>query len=286
MLITDISEAKMTPAMAALEKLLEARTGQHIASNRIWRIETVLKPVMRDHGIDTLDLLVKVLANHRRGPLEAQVVHALLNQETSFFRDAAVLDLLADAVMAQAQTAPNRRPKIWSAACAHGQEPLSLAMLFAERARASGLAEPELLATDVSEIAVARARRGWFSQFEIQRGLPVRRMIEWFDAEGDDWVARPELVNRIMFRTHNLAGDPPPVGRFDAILCRNVLLYLSPALRTKVFDMLASVIRPGGLLVLGAGETVIGQTDRFTPSPRYRGLYEPVHDQSVASGRI
>ena len=151
-----------------------------------------------------------------------------------------------------------------------------MAMLFAERARQNGTIEPEILATDVSEMAVARARAGRFTQFEIQRGLPVRRMIEWFEAEEKEWVARPDLLRRIVFRRHNLVGDLPPVGRFDVVLCRNVLMYLSPSLRRHVFDSLARVIRPGGLLVLGAGETVIGQTEAFVPSTRYRGLYEPV----------
>jgi chemotaxis protein methyltransferase CheR len=170
----------------------------------------------------------------------------------------------------------NRRVRIWSAGCSIGQEPLSLAMLFAERDERSGAVSPEIVASDVSEVALARARAGRYSQFEIQRGLPVRRMMRWFDTVGNDWVARPELVRQIAFRQLNLVADPLPLGRFDVILCRNVLLYLSPALRRLVFERLAEVARPGALLVLGAGETVIGQTEAFRPSMRFRGLYEPV----------
>jgi chemotaxis protein methyltransferase CheR len=275
MLIPDLNPVSPSAAMGALSQLLEARTGQQIAANRAWRIETALKPLLRALAIDTLDGLVAALALDREGVIRDQVVNLLLNQETSFFRDAGVLEMTADAVAAIAMENPDRRPKIWSAACANGQEPLSLAMLFAERAKQSNMPEPEILATDVSEIAVARARLGRYSQFEIQRGLPIRRMIEWFEADENEWVARPELLRRIIFRRHNLVGDALPVGRFDVVLCRNVLLYLSPALRRQVFDSLAGVIRPGGLLVLGAGETVIGQTDAFVPSTRYRGLYEP-----------
>lgn len=275
MLIPDLAPRAPSLAMTALSQLLESRTGQQIAPNRAWRIETALKPLMRSLSLDTLDDLVATFRNNPASGVGDQIVDALLNQETSFFRDAAVLDLVAEAVTAMTAEHSGRRPKIWSAACANGQEPLSLAMLFAERARQGGIVEPELLATDVSETAITRARAGRYSQFEIQRGLPVRRMIEWFDTEGEEWVARPDLIRRITFRRHNLVGDPPPVGRFDVVLCRNVLLYLSPSRRRQVFETMASVIRPGGLLVLGAGETVIGQTDAFVPSLRYRGLYEP-----------
>lgn len=286
MLIPDLKLQPPTPAMTLLSQLLESRTGQQIAANRVWRIETALKPVLRALSLNTLEELVAAHRAQPEGRVGDMIVDALLNQETSFFRDAAVLDLVVDSVAELAAAQRGRRPKVWSAACAHGQEPLSLAMLFAERARDGQSLEPDILATDVSDIVIGRARAGRFSQFEIQRGLPIRRMIEWFDAEGNEWVARADLLRRITFRRHNLVADPPPVGRFDVILCRNVLLYLSPTLRRRVFDGLARAIRPGGVLVLGAGETVIGQTDAFVPSQRYRGLYEPapVKLKSVVGG--
>ena len=286
MLIPDLNPPAPTLAMTALANLLEQRTGQQIAANRAWRIETALKPVMRTLALNTLDELVAAHRADKAGNVADLIVDALLNQETSFFRDAGVLDLVVDAVGAMATQARGRRLKIWSAACANGQEPLSLAILFAERASEMGMVEPEILATDVSDIAIARARAGRFSQFEIQRGLPVRRMISWFEAQDNDWVASQDLLRRVCFRHHNLVGDPAPVGRFDVVLCRNVLLYLSPTLRRRVFESLASVVRPGGLLVLGAGETVIGQTDAFVPSQRYRGLYEPAPSalQQIGSG--
>lgn len=262
-----------TGAMAVVASLLEARTGQQIAANRTWRIETALKPVLRVRGHDCLDQLVAELFDDQTGVIADQIVDALLNQESSFFRDSGVLDMVVTAVD-QRQQECDRRPRIWSAACSTGQEPLSLAMLFADRFETTGKAEPEILATDVSDAAITRARAARYSQFEIQRGLPVRQMIKWFEASGSDWIAQSSLVRKINFRRHNLVGDPAPVGYFDIVLCRNVMLYLSPVLRKRVFDLLAQVVRPGGLLVLGAGETVIGQTEAFSPSPRFRGLYE------------
>ncbi|AJP71970.1 CheR family methyltransferase [Sphingomonas hengshuiensis] len=262
--------------MNLIAALLEQRTGQQIAANRAWRIETALKPVLRECGFASLDVLVHQLVSARDGTLADRVVDALLNQETSFFRDAAVLDQIADAAQAMQEANPERRIRIWSAGCSTGQEPLSLAILFAERGMAVPGREPEIVASDISPTALARARAGRYSQFEIQRGLAVRRMVEWFDSVGGDWVARPALVRRIQFRQQNLTADAPPPGRFDIILCRNVLLYFALPARSRVFDTLAAAARPGGLLVLGAGETVIGLTEHFRPSQGYRGFYRAV----------
>lgn len=260
--------------MTALNTLLETRTGQQLAANREWRIETALRPLLRDLNLATLDDLVQAV--NRSPEVADQTVDALLNQESSFFRDGAVIELVAEAVEALRAEQGQRRVRIWSAGCSVGQEPLSLAMLFGEQEGQGETMPPDIVATDVSETALARARAGRYSQFEIQRGLPVRRMMRWFDQQGDDWIAKPDLVRRIAFRRINLVADPLPAGRFDVILCRNVLLYLSPELRRLVLERFATVIRPGGLLVLGAGETVIGQTEAFRQSPRYRGLYEAV----------
>ena len=260
-------------ATAILTKVLETRTGQRLSPGREWRIEAALTPLLRNLGYATIDDLA--CAAQVSPEIGGQVIDALLNQESSFFRDAGVLEMVADAVADMRAEHPRRRMRVWSAGCSFGQEPLSLAMLFAERERSADPLLPEIVATDVSDAALARARTGHYSQFEIQRGLPVLRMVRWFDQQDKAWVAKPELVSRIVFRRVNLVADPPPIGRFDVVLCRNVLLYLSPDLRRHVLDGIATVIRPGGLLVLGAGETVIGQTEAFRPSPRYRGLYEP-----------
>ncbi|MES2337562.1 MAG: protein-glutamate O-methyltransferase CheR [Pseudomonadota bacterium] len=257
--------------MTMIATLLEQRTGQQIGASRAWRLESALKPILRGLGVGSVDDLVSQLIVARDGALSDQVVDALLNQESSFFRDAGVLDLVADAAVAMRGAAPARRLRIWSSGCSTGQEPLSLAMLMHER----GLGEDavEIVATDVSVGAIARARTAQYSQFEIQRGLSVHRMMTWFDGEGADWTARRDLVRRIQYRQQNLVSDPPPAGAFDLILCRNVLLYFSAEVRRQVFANLARAARPGGLLVLGAGETVIGQTDLFAPAEAWRGLY-------------
>ncbi|PKP98949.1 MAG: chemotaxis protein CheR [Alphaproteobacteria bacterium HGW-Alphaproteobacteria-15] len=265
--------------------LMEQHTGQQIAANRIWRIETALKTVLRDYGLANGDALIGRLTMQRDPALAEAVVDALLNQETSFFRDTGVFDTAVEAAVAMQKQVGSRRLRIWSAGCSNGQEPYSLAMLFEEASRTRGLPMPEILATDVSALAVARARAGRFSQFEIQRGLSVRRMVHWFDNDNGEWVVRPELAKRVQFRRHNLAQDGPPPGRFDIIFCRNVLFYFSPALRRHALNTLRMATRDGGFLALGAGETVIGMTDAFVPSDQFRGMYQTadVHIPPIAA---
>ena len=265
--------------MTVLAALLEARTGQQLASYRSWRLDTALKPLLRERGLETLDQLVVQLLDGQDRTVPDRIVDALVNCETSFYRDQPVFEMLAEAISTHEDK--GRRVRIWSAGCATGQEPLSLAMHFAERQAEAKTPVPEIVATDVSDSALARARAGRYTQFEIQRGLPIRRMMRWFDGDGGDWVAKAELVRTIQFRRMNLVSDRPPPGKFDVVLCRNVLIYLSPATKLAVFAMLAEALAPGGTLVLGAGETVIGQTGLFEPSRRFRGFYDRVGPASV-----
>jgi chemotaxis protein methyltransferase CheR len=256
-----------------LSSLLEERTGQQISADRSWRIDTALKPLLRDRDLTNLDQLVKLLLDGREPLLGDAICDALVNQETSFFREAPVFDMVVEAVAAA--EADGRRARIWSAGCANGQEPLSLAMLFAERQETTGLPAPEIVASDVSGTTIARCKTGQFNQFEIQRGLPIRRAMRWFDGTpSGEWTAKPDLLRMIYFRRLNLVSPDWAIGRFDVVLCRNVLMYLTAATKPGVFERLALALKPEGSLVLGAGETVIGQTRLFEPSKRYRGFYE------------
>lgn len=260
-------------ARVVLGALLRARTGQQLSAGRAWRFETALGPLLAELSLTDVDALVTRLLDGSDATVATRIVDALLNQETSFFRDAGILEQAAEAVRDRGGAPGPVRPRIWCAACATGQEPLSLAMLFAE----AGDAMPDIVATDVSGSALARARVGRFSHFEIQRGLPVRRMLRWFTSDEGErtWTAHAALTRAISWRRHNLVTDAVP-GRFDLVLCRNVLFYLTPVAREQALERLAEAVRPGGLLLLGAGETVIGQSDAFRPSARRRGFYERI----------
>jgi chemotaxis protein methyltransferase CheR len=259
-----------------LAGLLEARTGQHLTMSRRWRIETALQSLMRERDIASLDQLVATLVAGREPALADQVVEALLNNETYFYRDRLPFDLLLGPALARLERARARERSlaIWCAGCATGQEAWSLAMHFAERrSRWAGWAI-DILGTDVSRGAIDRARSGVYSQFEVQRGLPVTQMIRWFDeAPGATWRISSELQRGVRFQVHSLIEPPPHPCRFDIILCRNVLLYFSDSVRRLAFGRLAEAAAQDAILMLGAGETVIGQTDAFVSDPECRGLY-------------
>lgn len=265
-----------TGAMRVLAGLLESRTGQILSESRKWRIETALKPILRDNGFATLDELVaRLLGSGGDRTLVDSVINALLNNESSFFRDLQTFDMLyKDLLPHLSATRKDKRLRIWSAGCSTGQEAYSLAMQIAkDSARWQGW-RVSILATDVSTSAISRAQSGLFSQIDVQRGLAINDLLRWFDPVGDDWRVNDELRRMVDFRVDNLFDAHVPDGNYDLILCRNVLLYFANDARRKVFDVLASHSAQGGYLLLGAGETVIGQTQDFIASRDFRGSYE------------
>ncbi|HKU93443.1 MAG TPA: protein-glutamate O-methyltransferase CheR [Sphingomicrobium sp.] len=263
-----------------LAGLLEARTGQQLTMSRRWRIETALSALLRERGIATLDELITILVMGKEPSLSQEVVEALLNNETYFFRDRAPFDLLARYALPELlqRRAKNRRVRIWSAGCSTGQEVYSLAMLFAEDAEKWRGWTIDILGSDVSTHCIERARVGTYTQFEVQRGLGINQMIKWFEETDDGWRAAEALRRPLRFQVHNILEPPPHPGDFDIVLCRNVLLYLSPEKKALAFERLASSMAEDGWLMLGAGETVIGQTNKLGADIKARGLYRLVGD--------
>ena len=263
-----------------LAGLLEARTGQQLTMSRRWRLETAQGAILRERGIATLDELITILVMGKEPSLSQKVVEALLNNETYFFRDRAPFDLLQRVALPElAQRRQNiKRLKIWSAGCATGQETYSLAMLFAEEPQKWQGWTIDILGTDVSTSAIDRARRGIYSQFEVQRGLGIQQTIKWFEETADGWRAVEDIRKPVRFQEHNLLEPPPHPGGFDIVLCRNVMLYLSPDKKALAFDRLATSMAEDGWLMLGAGETVIGQTNKLGADVNARGLYRLVGD--------
>ncbi len=275
-----------------LASLLEAKTGQQLAMNRRWRIETALTSVMRERGYDSIDQLVSRLVARADPGLQDAVIDALLNNETYFFRDKLPFDLLMAGPIKrlEKERAGRKRLSIWCAGCSSGQEAYSLAMSFADEKLRWGGWQIEIVGTDLSKAAIQRAKAGTYSQFEVQRGLPVMQMIRYFDElGGGDWRISETLRRQVRFEARNIIDTPPAPGRFDIILCRNLLLYFSPDMRRLAFNRLAAAIAPDGALMLGAGETVLGQTDRFASDAECRGLYIPAaraQAQAQAKSRV
>jgi len=263
-----------------LAGLLEARTGQQLTMSRRWRIETALSALMRERGIATLDELITILVMGKEPSLSQEVVEALLNNETYFFRDRAPFDLLARYALPELHTRrdKSKRVRIWSAGCSTGQEVYSLAILFAEEAEKWRGWTIDILGSDVSTHCIERARVGSYSQFEVQRGLGINQMIKWFEETSDGWRAVESLRRPVRFQVHNLLEPAPHPGGFDIVLCRNVLLYLSPEKKAVAFERLAGSMAEDGWLMLGAGETVIGQSSKLGADIKARGLYRLVGD--------
>jgi chemotaxis protein methyltransferase CheR len=262
--------------------LLAARTGQHLTESRRWRVNSALGGIFREHGISNVDQLVCLLAAPPGGPespdLSQEVVEALLNNETYFFRDKPTFDQLPDEILPELahRRKDVRRLSIWSAGCSTGQEVYSLAMLFIDqRERWQGWTI-DILGTDVSHRAINAARSGLYSQFEVQRGLGVTQMLSHFDETPRGWQVRDDARRMVRFRQHNMLGPHPGRMPFDLVLCRNVLLYFDRATRAEAFARLSGAVMPDGFLMLGAGETVVGQTDRFGPTARRASFFEPI----------
>jgi chemotaxis protein methyltransferase CheR len=254
--------------------LLKARTGQQLAHGRRWRIEAALRPLMAELKLGSMDVLVSRIVSGEDPGMSDRAIDALLNHETFFFRDMLSFRLLDGQGLERirAARASTKRLRIWSAGCSTGQEVYTLAMLIADAPERWAGWSIDIVGTDLSTQALEQARRGRYSQFEIQRGLPVAQMLRRFDQIDREWQVSNGLRAMVSFRAHNLLS-PPPAGLFDVVLCRNVLLYFTPDVRGLVFGRIASAMREDGVLMLGAGETVMGHTDHFVSDYECRGLY-------------
>ncbi|MEE4201499.1 CheR family methyltransferase [Erythrobacter sp.] len=259
--------------------LLAERTGQHLTESRRWRVGTALSGVFREHGISNLDQLVCLLDEPRRRShdrdLATEVVEALLNNETYFFRDKPTFDQIPQLILPELRRRREqaRRLSIWCAGCSTGQEVHSLAMLFEDQKADWEGWTIDILGTDISHKAIRAARAGLYSQFEVQRGLGVAEMLRHFDEDPAGWQIRDHVRHITRFQQDNVLSAPPARARFDLVLCRNVLLYFDHATRAVAFDRLAEALVHDGFLMLGAGETVVGQTRAFAPAPDLLSTY-------------
>jgi chemotaxis protein methyltransferase CheR len=260
-----------------LRQMLRESSGLVLSAEKQYLAESRLLPVARKHRLGTLTELVGKLKTDGAAPLATEVVEAMTTNETFFFRDKIPFEHFRDTVMPAliATHSYRRRIRIWCAAAASGQEPYSLAMLLREMNQQLAGFRIEILATDLSNEMLEKARAGIYSQFEVQRGLPIQQLVKYFTQVGETWQIAPEIRAMVSFRPLNLLHDFGHLGSFDLIFCRNVLIYFDQPTKIGVLDRLARVIEPDGFLVLGAAETVIGLTAAFKPMSDKRGLYVP-----------
>jgi len=260
-----------------LRKLLRERSGLVLAAEKQYLAESRLLPVARRNGMNTIDELIDRLKNKAPVPLTTQVVEAMTTNETFFFRDKLPFDHFRDTIMPAliAARVRDKRIRIWCTAASTGQEPYSLVMLLKGMGAAISGYRIDILATDLSSEVLEKAKAGIYTQFEVQRGLPVQLLVKYFDQVGETWQLAPELRSMVQFRPINLLNDFSALGTFDVVFCRNVLIYFDQGTKTAVLDCIARQMPDDGYLVLGAAETVIGLTDAFKPLADRRGLYVP-----------
>lgn len=242
-------------------------TGVRLTEQKKGLLESRLKQVLKEYQLASAAELCAAIRRSDGESLKWRLAECVLVHESYFFRDRGVFDCFEGQILPallQAR-ATARRLRIWCAACATGQEPYSIAMVLANQGDLLKGWDVDILATDFSEETLLVARRGIYSQFEVQRGLPVRLLVQFFKPVAEGWEIAPEIRDMVRFRHQNLLHNGMRHGVFDVILCRNVLMYFDEETKRQVLSRLSSQVEPGGYIVLGATETVEGRDGFFAP---------------------
>lgn len=260
-----------------LQKLLKERSGIILAIDKTYLVESRLMPVARSRGLTGVDELLQALRLRGDPAMITEVVDAMTTNESFFFRDIKPFESFREHVLpglaAARKAGPNKRLRIWSAACSSGQEPYTLAMILKEEAKLIEGIQVEIIATDLSTEIVDKAKAGMYTQFEVQRGLPIQLLVKYFKQEGEQWQVDKSLRDMVSVRQFNLLDDYRKLGKFDVVFCRNVLIYFDQPTKGDILDRIATSLAADGVLYLGGAESVLGLTQAFKPQEGMRGVY-------------
>lgn len=266
----------MTPTdFAYLRDMLKERSGLVVTEEKQYLLESRLMPLARKSGLGSISDLVLAMRAPDGEKMRHAATEAMTINESFFFRDKTPFEnftrIMAPALIET--RAPRRRLRIWCAAASTGQEPYSLAIEIKEMDPKLAGWNVEILGTDLSGEVLEKAKSGLYSQFEVQRGMPIQRLIKYFQQAGSLWQIDASVRAMVRFEQFNLLEDFGRFGRFDIVFCRNVLIYFDTETKRDILSRIAKQLEPDGYLVLGAAETVIGITEDFVPVPEARGLY-------------
>lgn len=261
-----------------LRDILKERSGLALSEDKHYLLESRLMPVARKLGMAGLDDLIRAVRTERKETLLRDVTEAMTTNESYFFRDVQPFDQFRQTTMPAFLEARSntKRIRIWSAACSTGQEPYSLAMILKEMAAKLAGWRVEIVATDLSDETLEKSRVGLYSQFEVQRGLPIQYLMKNFQQVDEMWQIDPSIRAMVQFKQFNLLDNYAVLGTFDIIFCRNVLIYFENETKRQVLDKMAQRMPSDGVLYLGGAETVLGITDTFAPVQGQRGVYQQV----------
>jgi chemotaxis protein methyltransferase CheR len=259
---------------AFLAGLLKQRSGMSLTKDKQYLLETRLLPVARNCGYSSLEELISCLKQNPTRQLLVEVTEAMTTNESMFFRDQKPFAQLKNVIIPHLRKIKPSGPlRIWSAACSSGQEPYSVAMTLNDMPQAGAYS---IIATDIDTTILQKASEGKYTQFEIQRGLPIQLLLKNFEqVDGNHWKVKDSLKKNIEFRAHNLLENFSSLGKFDLIMCRNVLIYFDNETKSEVLEKLAGALEPHGRLMLGSAETIISFTDKLKPFEQERGIFMP-----------
>lgn len=268
-----------------LRGFLKTRSGLVLSNDKQYLIESRLMPIVRKEGLSGISELVQKLKGPGSEPLALRVTEAMTTNESFFFRDKTPFDHFKEVMMPALikARAAKRHIRIWCAAASTGQEPYSLAMILKEMGPQIAGWRIEIIGTDLSGEVLDRAKAGVYTQFEVQRGLPIQYLLKHFTQNGDQWTISQEIRSMVHYRTLNLLNDFSALGTFDIVYCRNVLIYFDQPTKVDVLNRTAKLTAPDGYLLLGAAETVVGLTEAYKPVADRRGLYMPAAKAPVAA---
>ena len=258
-----------------VSRLIKSKSGLVLSEDKTYLLESRLMPIARKRGLKDLGELISAMRGGDRQLVE-DVVDAMTTNESFFFRDTKPFDQFRHVVLPHMikARASKRHLRIWCAAASSGQEPYSLAMILDEfKSQLSGW-RIEIIGTDISREILTKARAGLYSQFEVQRGLPINLLVKYFQKQEDQWQISADIRSKVQYKEFNLLDDFRPLGQFDIVYCRNVLIYFDQPTKSDVLSRISALMPDDGFLFLGGAETVLGISDKFKPLARQRGIYQ------------
>lgn len=267
-----------------VSEMLKKRSGLVLSEDKTYLLESRLAPIVRRESYGSLDDLIHAMRKPGAEKLVTTVVEAMTTNESYFFRDKTPFELFTDTVVPHMkENRPSgHKMRVWCAAASSGQEPYSLCMLWKENAAKWQGLNLSILGTDISLDILDKAKKGEYSQFEVQRGLPVTLLVKYFKQEGDRWVLNQDIRNMVQLRKFNLLESMSALGKWDVVYCRNVLIYFDPPTKADILERIARQMEPDGFLFLGSTESTFGITDAFEPVDGKRGIYRKSTKKTVA----
>lgn len=261
-----------------ISTLLKSRSGLALTPDKVYLLDSRLLPIARSHGMkDIVELIGKIRTNPDPA-LVNEIVEAMTTNESSFFRDGKPYDQLRQKVFPKLREIMGARKqlRVWSAAASSGQEAYSIAMCLQEEGAKFPGWSFEIVGTDLSTKILEKAQRAVYTQFEVQRGLPIQLLVKYFTQQEENcWKVNDVLRSMVSYKVQNLLEDFSPLGKFDIIFCRNVLIYFDEPTKKAVLERLYNSLHPHGVLYLGSTETIFGITSAFVPFEQERGIYVP-----------